>query len=377
MFIKIVTSIMKVQLRKPFFPNKSILKIQHQIKDVLKSGQLTLGKRVKLFEENFAKYFNMKYAIGVSSATAGLHISLLSLGIKKDNEVIVPGKTFISSANVALYCNAKPIFCDVDKFTFQLDPSKIEHLITKKTKVIIPVHLGGNICDMNKIKKIAKKYNLSIVEDAAHAHGATLNDKFAGTFGKIGVFSFYPDKIMASSDGGIIVTNSRQLFDKLILLRNVGRKEIGKYDYTEIGYNYRMNEIQAILAQEQLRLLPKMLKKRREIAKIYDSEFKELSNIRTQKISQNVNSGYYAYIMKLTKGNLGEFRRKLLDKGIETSPMFTTVYKTNAYKKIEKKNYLCPISEKLDTQTFTIPLHPGLTSKQVNYVIKAIKNQDV
>jgi len=290
---------------------------------------------------------------------------------------IVPAKTFISSANAALYCNAKPIFCDVDEFTFQLDPSKIEHLITKKTKAIIPVHLGGNICDMNKIKKIAKKYNLSIVEDAAHAHGATLNGKFAGTFGKIGVFSFYPDKIMASSDGGMIVTNSRQLFDKLILLRNVGRKEIGKYDYTEIGYNYRMNEVQAILAQEQLRLLPKMLKKRREIAKRYNLEFKELSNIRTQKISQNVNSGYYAYIMKLTKGNLDKFRKKLLDKGIETSPMFTTVYKTKAYKKLEKIDCFCPISEKLDTQTFTIPLHPGLTSKQIDYVIKEIKNQDV
>ena len=368
---------MKVQLRKPFFPNESILRIQHQMKDILKSGQLTLGKNVKLFEGDFAKYIGVKYAVAVSSATAGLHISLLSLGIKNGDEVIVPAKTFISSANAALYCNAKPIFCDVDELTFQLDSSKIEKLITKKTKAIIPVHLGGNICDMNKIKKIAKKYNLSIVEDAAHAHGATLNDRFAGTFGKIGIFSFYPDKIMSSSDGGIIVTNNRHLFEKLILLRNVGRKAIGEYDYTEIGYNYRMNEVQAILALEQLKLLSNMLKKRREIAKKYNSEFKELSNIKIQQISQNVNSGYYAYIMKLTKGNLNKFRKKLLEKGIETSPMFTTVYKTKAYKKLKKINSFCPISEKLDTQTFTIPLHPGLTSKQVNYVIKEIKNQGI
>ncbi|MGY5142907.1 MAG: DegT/DnrJ/EryC1/StrS family aminotransferase [Candidatus Nitrosopumilus sp. bin_32a] len=367
---------MKIQLRKPFFPNKSILKIQHQIKNVLKSGQLTLGENVKIFEENFAKYFDMKYAVAVSSATAGLHISLLSLNIKKDDEVIVPAKTFISSANAALYCNAKPIFCDVDESTFQLDPSKIEQLITKKTKAIIPVHLGGNVCDMKKIIKIAKKYKLSIVEDAAHAHGATFNEKFAGTFGEIGVFSFYPDKIMASSDGGIIVTNNRTLFNKLILLRNVGRKSIGEYDYTEIGYNYRMNEIQAILAQEQLRLLPKMLKKRREIAKKYDLEFKELSNIKTQKIPQEVNSGYYAYIMKLKKGNLSKFRKNLLTKGIETSPMFTTVYKTKVYKKLKGKNNYCPNSEKLDSQTFTIPLHPELTSRQINYVIKEIKKLD-
>ena len=194
---------MKIQLRKPFFPNKSITKIQNQIKNVMKSGQLTLGRNVKIFEEDFAKYFHVKFAVGVSSATAGLHISLLSLGIKKGDEVIVPAKTFISTANAALYCNAKPIFCDVDESTFQLDPSKIEQLITKKTKAIIPVHLGGNICEMKKIKNIAKKHNLSIVEDAAHAHGSTLRGQFAGTFGEIGVFSFYPDKIMGSADGGI------------------------------------------------------------------------------------------------------------------------------------------------------------------------------
>ena len=367
---------MKIQLRKPFFPNKSITKIQNQIKNIMKSGQLTLGENVKIFEEDFAKYFHVKFAVAVSSATAGLHISLLSLGIKKDDEVIVPAKTFISTANAALYCNAKPIFCDVDESTFQLDPSKIEQLITKKTKAIIPVHLGGNICEMKKIKKIAKKHNLSIVEDAAHAHGSTLRGQFAGTFGEIGVFSFYPDKIMASSDGGIIITNNRKLFKKLILLRNVGRKSIGEYDYTEIGYNYRMNEIQAILAREQLKLLPKMLQKRRAITKKYDSKFKDLSNIKIQKISKDVNSGYYAYIMKLKKGNLKKFRANLLKKGIETSPMFTTIYKTKIYKKFKTRNYYCPNSEKLDSETFTIPLHPGLTSKEVDYVIQEIKNQD-
>jgi perosamine synthetase len=366
---------MKVQLRKPFFPPESIKRIQKQMKEILKSGQLTLGKNVKLFEKEFAKYLNIKYAVAVSSATAGLHVSLLSLGIKTGDEIIVPAKTFISTANVALYCNAKPIFCDVDELTFQLDPQKIEQLITKKTKVIIPVHLGGNICDMNKIKKIAKKYNLIIVEDAAHAHGSTLNKKMAGTFGEIGVFSFYPDKIMASSDGGIVVTNNHSIYKKLILFRNVGRKDIGIYDYTEIGYNYRMNEVQAILAREQLKMLPDMLKKRREIAKKYNSKLKNISNLEIQKISSKVNSGYYAYIIKMTEGNLEKFRKKLARKGIETSPMFSTIYKTSVYKKLGKANY-CPISEKLDYQTFTIPLHPGLTSKQVNHVIKEIKKDE-
>lgn len=365
---------MKIQLRKPFSPDESIKIIQHRVKECLESGQLTLGKNVRLFENNFAKYLNMKYAVAVSSATAGLHLSLLSIGIKKDDEVIVPSKTFISTANSALYCNAKPIFCDVEESTYQLDPLKIEQLITKKTKAIIPVHLGGNICDMKNIKKIASKHNLIVIEDAAHAHGSTLDKKMAGTFGHIGVFSFYPDKIMGSSDGGMMVTNDSKIFEKLLLLRNVGRREIGKYEYTEIGYNYRMNEIQAILAQEQLKLLPKILKKRTAIAKKYDYELRDIPNFHIQKISPNVNSAYYAYIIKLTKGNLKKFRKKLEIKGIETSPMFTTVYKTKIYQKLFTFPNKCPISEKLDSQTFTIPLHPKLTSRQVDYVIKEIKN---
>mgnify|MGYP006112949059 FL=1 len=364
---------MKVQLRKPFFPDKSIKSIQYKIKECLASGQLTLGKNVRLFEENFSEWLNMKYAVGVSSATAGLHLSLLSVDIKNNDEVIVPSKTFISTANSALYCNAKPVFCDVDESTFQLDPSKVEQLITSKTKAIIPVHLGGNICEMNKIKKIAKKYNLTIIEDAAHAHGSTLNGKMAGTFGHIGVFSFYPDKIMASGDGGIVVTNDRKIFEKLLLLRNVGRKNIGNYDYTEIGYNYRMNEIQAIIAQEQLKLLPKMIKRRRCIADIYNSELKDVPNLHCQKILKDVNSAYYAYVMKLTKGNLKKFRKTLKEKGIETSPMFTTVYKTKIYQKLSIFSNNCPISEILDDQTFTIPLHVGITNTEVNYVVKTIK----
>ncbi len=365
---------MKVQLRKPFFPEESILNIQQKIKSALKSGQLTLGKNVESFEKNFAKFLNIKYAVGVSSATAGLHISLLSAGIKNNDEVVVPAKTFISTANAALYCNAKPIFCDVDENTFQLEPSRLEELITEKTKAIIPVHLGGNVCNMQKIQKIAKKHNLVVIEDAAHAHGSTLDGKMAGTFGDAGVFSFYPDKIMGSSDGGIVVTNNHSIFEKLLLLRNVGRKQIGKYDYTQIGYNYRMNEIQAILVQEQLKLLPKILRRRRNIAKKYDSGITNNSNLQAQKIFGNVNSGYYAYIMKMNNGNLDHFRSKLLKKGIETSPMFETIYKINIYKKLlGKRKFYCPISEKLDKQTFTIPLHPSLSNEQVNYVIEQIQ----
>ena len=365
---------MKIQLRKPFFPEKTITKIEQKIGSVLNSGQISLGKNVELFENNFAKFQGMKYGIGVSSATAGLHIALISLNIKEKDEVIVPAKTFISTANAAVYCNATPIFCDVDEETFQIDPLKIKKLITKKTKAIIPVHIAGNICPMDEILEIASTNNITVVEDAAHTHGATLNQKKAGSFGKIGVFSFYPDKVMASSDGGMVVTNDRQIYNQLVLLRNVGRSKIGKYDFSIIGYNYRMNEIQAIIAIEQLKLLPLMLKRRRKIAKIYDNLLDSITNLKKQKILPGVNPSYYAYVLRLIKGNLSSLRNNLLVKGVETSPMFITLYKTMPYSKLPKSTpEICSISEKLDKQTFTIPLHAGITSNQVEYVCRTIK----
>jgi perosamine synthetase len=336
----------------------------------LHTGQLTLGKNVESFEDNFTRFLGMKYGVAVSSATAGLHVALLSLDIKQGDEVIVPAKTFISTANAASYCNAKPVFCDVDDDTFQIDPAKLANLITKRTKAIIPVHIAGNVCQMDEILEISDKKGIPIVEDAAHAHGATQRKKKAGTFGDIGVFSFYPDKIMASSDGGILVTNNQKIFEKAILYRNVGRPLIGKYDFSVIGYNYRMNEIQAIIAQEQLRLLPLMLKKRRNIAKTYDENFFKLENIQKQKILPEVISAYYAYVLRLDKGNLDNLRNKLSKKGIQTSPMFTTLYKAKPYSKMKIQK--CYVSEKLDSQTFSIPLHPNLSETQIDFVSKSL-----
>jgi perosamine synthetase len=366
---------MKVQLRKPFFPSESINKISKKIESSLQTGRLTLGKNVKEFEEKFAKFEGSKYAVAVTSATAGLHISLLALDIKKGDEVIVPSKTFISTANAALYCNAKPIFCDVDEDSFQLNPEKLSKLISKKTKAIIPVHLGGNIAPMKEINEISQKNNLKIIEDCAHAHGSTMKGKKAGTFGDIGVFSFYPDKIMASSDGGIIVTDNLKIYERLQLLRNVGRKQLGQDIFSEIGYNYRMNEIQAILAIEQLKILPKMIKRRRQIAKIYDEAFSNIDELESQKISSLVKSSYYAYILRMKKKNLFKFLDKLALEGIETSLMFKTIYKHKAYQKYFKIKNNCPISEKLDNETFTIPLHAGIKNEEVEFVINTIRKK--
>ena len=365
-----------IRLRRPYFPEDSIKKIQRNIGKALRNGRLTLGENVTKFEKKFAKFNGSKFACGVSSATAGLHIALLSLGIKQNDEVIIPSKTFISTANAAVYCNAKPIFCDVQEDTFQIDPNQVKKLITKRTKAIIPVHIAGNICDMNELLDISNQNNIPIVEDAAHAHGATYHRKKAGSFGVTGVFSFYPDKVMTSADGGIIVTNDSEIYEKALEFRNVGRKYLGEYDYNVIGYNYRMNEPQAILLNEQLSLLPSMLKRRREIAKIYDEQLKNVKNLVGQKIQKFVKSSYYAYVLRLTKGDLDNLRMKLSKKRIETSPMFTSVYKIKAYRDILGNTPTCSVGEKLDEQTFTIPLHPGLTDNEINIITNEIKKNE-
>ena len=255
------------------------------------------------------------------------------------------------------------------------DTELIKKLITKKTKAIIPVHIGGNVCDMKELLEISNQNNIPIVEDAAHAHGATYYGKKAGSFGRIGVFSFYPDKVMTSADGGMIVTNDSEIYNKTLEFRNVGRKYLGQYDYNVIGYNYRMNELQAILLNEQLKLLPSMLKRRREIAKMYDEQL-NIKNLVRQKIQKFVKSSYYAYVLRLTKGDFKILRMKLSKKRIETSHMFTSVYKIKAYRDILGDTPACKVTEKLDDQTFTIPLHPGLTDNEINIVINEIKKNE-
>jgi len=335
-----------MNLRKPYFPYDNIVNIQGKIGEALQSGWLTLGENVNTFEESFAYEVGSKYAVGVSSATAGLHCALLSMGIGKGDEVIVPAKTFISTASAVLYTGATPVFCDVDEGSFNIDTYKIKELITDKTKAIIPVHLAGNMCKMKSIQN----FGIPIIEDAAHGHGSELFGQRAGTFGKMGVFSFYPDKIMASCDGGIVVTDDYDMYKKLLLFRNMGREELGSHDYTELGYCYRMNEIQAILAQSQLDILPQMIKTRRAIAELYDD-----TGIPHQRILGE--SGYYTYIIKGPE-----------PKGIPHSPMFQTLYKNTIFKKMGLTGN-CPISEYLDGRLWTVPLHAGMTRDEIREVI--------
>lgn len=238
---------------------------KNAVMEVLESGMLAQGLKVKEFEERFAKYIGTKYAVATSNGTTALHIALLSSGIKKGDEVITTPFSFIASATSILFCNAVPVFADIKTKTFNINPNKIEKAITKKTKAIMVVHLYGQSSEMDRIKEIANKKKLSLIEDACQAHGAENNGKRVGSIGDIGCFSFYPTKNMTTGEGGMITTNDHVIAEKVRLLRDHGQKE--RYEHVIVGYNYRMTNIAAAIGIEQLQKLEQFNKKRRENAK--------------------------------------------------------------------------------------------------------------
>jgi perosamine synthetase len=326
------------------------------------------------FEKSFSTKLGIHHALGVSSATAGLHMAMLALDIKDGDEVILPAKTFVSTANAIVFCRGRPVFCDVDEKTMNMDPVSLKKKITSKTKAVIPVHVAGQPCNMDEIVEICGSNAIHIVEDSAHAPYALYKGRPAGTFGVIGVYSFYPDKVIASCDGGMVVSNDRTVAEKLHLLRNVGRRALGDPEVHMLGYNYRMNEFQAALALEQLNILNDILEKRRFLASYYDEL---LSNMRTVEIpflAPNRDHDYYAYIIRLLNTEGQSFQFELSKQGIETSIMFEPVYLHDPYIKLYgDQRGSCPVAERMTYERISIPLHPQLKSSDLDYVVDVIR----
>ena len=362
----------KVQLRKPYFPEDLQDKVLEDIRDVMVSGRLTLGPRLKEFEESFASKIGSRHAVGVTSATAGLHLSMIALGIGRGDEVVVPAKTFVATANAAVYCGARPSFCDVRADTMNMDSESLRKAVANRTKAVIPVHIAGQPCDMDEIREFCDTKSLEVVEDSAHAPHALYKGKFAGTIGKIGVFSFYPDKVIASCDGGMMVTDDDAIHENLLLLRNCGRKGLGDPDVQSIGYNYRMNELQAVLGLRQLEVIDQMLQRRLELAKLYDERLAGVKGIETPVLASDRTHNYYAYVVSVTGVGREKFRRELASRGIETSLMFKPVYLHKPYREMGYPRGLCPVSERISRTTVSIPLHSGLATDDAEYVCNSI-----
>ena len=370
---------MKIPLFLPWITKDDI----HTVSKTLKNPQLTDGSILRKFESKFAKITNSKYAVGVSNGTEALHLSLISCDIGPGDEVIVPDFTFIATANAVVSSGAKPILADIDE-SLNISIDSIKKRITSKTKAIIPVHFGGLSCNIREIKKIARKHNLKIIEDCAHAFGTFENDKHVGTFGESGCFSFYPTKNITTIEGGMIITDSKKLYTKLTSLRNHGLNRSlldrnkssfpWEYDLISPGYNFRLDEVRSALGVSQLSRYSVARSKRVNAAKYYNSKLKNISGINIVNFEKTNLNSFHMYIVRITKEfgiSRNLLHKKLFSKGIQTTIHYKPLHNFSYYSKSNKSN-LFPNSSLAYSECLTLPLFPTITKKQQDYVIENI-----
>ena len=353
--------------------------------DALNSSLLTDGPKLRQFESAFAKFTGAKYAIGVSNATSALHLSIKALGIGKGDEVIVPDMTFVATANAVVLSGAVPVFADVEKETMNISIDSIRKKINIKTKAIIPVHFAGKVCDIVTISKIARKNNLVVIEDCAHAVGAQYGKKHVGNFGSTGCFSFYPTKNITTIEGGMVITNSKKTAEYIMSARNHGltktlaqRYTSGKpwdYDLIESGYNYRLDEIRSALGLSQLKRIKKLNALRKKVFEYYSNRLKHVKGLVTPHSSTSNDHVYHLYIMRVEKNNnvsRDELFTQLLKYGIKTTIHYKPLHEFTAFNKFKNNNEDMKNSKQLYEEIISLPLYPNMPKKQQNFVIDCI-----
>jgi len=354
-----------IPISKPFLG----LEERELLLDAYDSGWISSkGKYVTEFEQKYSQFLNVKYGVSVSNGTAALHLALSSLGIGPGDKVVVPTFSFISTANVIRYTGAEPVFIDSDPKYWCMDPNKIEEKIDKNTKAIMPVHIYGHPCDMEKILELSEKYNLYVIEDAAEAHGAQYKNKYVGTFGIISCFSFYGNKIITTGEGGMCTTNNSELYDKMKILRDHGMNPQKKYYHDFIGYNYRMTNLQAAIGVAQLKKINKIIDRKREIARIYDQFFDEIKNIDVQHEMPWAKSVYWLYSILVEK-NKNKIIKKLFENKIESRPFFYPLNLQPPYRTITKYS----VAEKISKKGINLPSYYDLTEEDIKFICRIIK----
>ena len=356
------------------------------INKTLSQSMLTLGPQLEKFEADFCKYSKSKYAIAVSNCTAALHLSLMALGIRKDDEVIIPDLTFVADANAVLACNAKPVVADINKENFFLSISNVKKNITKKTKAIIPVHIYGQVCNIEEILDLAKDHNLKVVEDCAHAVGTFHKSKHVGTLGNTGCFSFYPTKNITTAEGGMVTTNSKKIAEKVRQLRSHGMTKSLKsrysseypwvFDIIEPGYNYRLDEIRSALGVTQLKRIKKINELRKKASLYYHKNLQNIPGIILPDMVNDKTHSYHLYTIRVAKPfklSRNQLYKKLKDKGIRTTVYWMPIHEYAAYRKFAKKSNVVNTAKIYD-EILALPLFPNISKKHQDAVIKVIKS---
>lgn len=332
----------------------------------------TVGPFVGQFERRFEEFLSVKNAVSLQSGTAALHLALYALGIKKGDEVIVPALTFIATVNPVVYVGARPVFVDVDKDTWNIDPNEIKKNLSKRTKAVIIVHLYGNPCNMDEIMDIAKNHNLHIIEDATESLGAKFKNRFTGTFGKFGCFSFNGNKVITTGGGGAIVGRGHGEMKRIKYLANQARDSAAGYYHSEIGFNYRMTNLEAGMGLAQMESLGRFLLKKKKINNIYKKELSGIKNINFQsEYSSSINSHWLNCITYNGQGGIKKLQRVLAAKGIPTRRIFTPLIDLPPYNKYKKRSF--PNSSFLYNNGLSLPSSVLNSEKDIHYVCKVIK----
>lgn len=342
------------------------------VTDAVKSGWVSsLGQYINAFEEKFANLCGTKYALSASNGTTALHLALASLGIKEADEVIVPDVTFIATANAVSYTGAKPVCVDIETDTWCIDPESIKKKITPRTKAIIPVHLYGHPANMDEIIAVAQEHNLYVIEDAAEAHGAEYKGKRVGSLGDLGIFSFYGNKIITTGEGGIITTNSDEIYERSKMLRDHAMSKDKRYWHTEIGFNYRLTNLQAALGLAQLERIDELINKKRQIFEWYKEFLGDLKAIRLNPEADWAKNVYWMVCLVL-EGDAGITRDELMvrlkGKGVDTRPFFYPISQMPMY----NNQPMNPVAHDLSYRGLNLPSGVNLSKSDIEYISETI-----
>jgi len=349
------------------------------VTEAIKAGMnWAVGLSVEKFEEMIATYISTKYCVVFNSGTSALHAVLLAHGIKQGDEVIVPSFTFIATANAPLFVGAKPVFADIEEETLGLDPENVKEKITSKTKAILPIHYGGCPCKIKELKEIAEDSNLPLIEDAAESFGAKIGNKKVGTFGDYAILSFCQNKIITTGEGGAVVTDSREIYEKLGLIRSHGRLETSNYfstaehmDYVDLGFNFRMSNITAALGIAQLKKIDKIIEMRRKNAEYIQEGLSKVRGISLLNPPVDYFHVYQMYAIKVNEGGImrHNLTKYLAENGIMTKIYFHPVHLTKFYRnEFGYKGGGLPITERVSDQILSLPMYPTLEEEEIAYI---------
>jgi len=360
---------MKIPVAKPTIGEEEL----ENIISAVNSGWIGKGQFIKKFEREFADYNGCSYGVSTMNGTAAIHLALASLGIKKGDEVIVPDLTFAATAEAVSYCGAIPIFVDINEKYWCIEPSEIERKITDKTRAIIPVHLYGHPCDMDPIMKIAEEHNLYVIEDCAEAHGAEYKGRRVGSIGNVGCFSFYGNKVITTGEGGMCITNDEELAKKMEHYRSHCMKE--PYYHTDVGFNYRMTNLQAAIGVAQLTKINQFIEKKKQIANWYKEGLEYLAEQGMLTLHPEMPWAKCVYWMysilvrdklEINRDNLIRFLAK---RGIETRPFFYPMHILPPYKTCKGT---FRVAESISSEGLNLPSSPTLEESQIEYIIEVV-----